>query len=95
MPIELYSGWLVKDGGSLGSAKKRFCVLSLLAENSLQLDYYVDAEMTQKKGTFLLATDCNFTKLSDTKFKISLAGGSRIQGRYAVIQSMHYDNRFE
>ena len=29
MPIELFSGWLVKDGGALGSAKKRYCVLSL------------------------------------------------------------------
>ena len=90
MPIELYSGWLVKDGGSLGSAKKRFCVLSLTDQPTpplppsgtlLSLIYFVDREKTQQKGSFLLDANCNFTKLSSTKFKIAVLGGSRTQGR--------------
>jgi len=91
MPIELFSGWLVKDGGSLGSAKKRYCVLSLVYQPAppepsssgprLVLFYFVDQERTQQKGSFLLAADCSFTKLSSTKFKITLVGGSRNQGR--------------
>jgi hypothetical protein len=90
MPIELFSGWLVKDGGSLGSAKKRFCVLSLTDQPAppqppsgtlLSLIYFVDREKTQQKGSFLLDANCNFTKLSSTKFKIAVLGGSRTQGR--------------
>lgn len=75
---ELHHGWLIKDGGMLGLAKKRYFVLSLAESagtahgKNLIFDYYTDEDKATKKGTFLLSIDCKFTKLDNNKFSLLL-----------------------
>jgi len=78
----LFEGWLTKDGGALGSAKKRYCVLTVAAHGkTFMFDYYIDGEKLDKKGTFLLARDCKFTKVGQTSFSIEVSSsGSRKSG---------------
>lgn len=78
----LFEGWLTKDGGALGSSKKRYCVLTVAAHGkTFMFDYYTDADKIEKKGTFLLARDCKFTKVGQTSFSIEVSSsGSRKSG---------------
>lgn len=67
----LIEGWLAKDGGALGSAKMRYCVLSVNNERNLfTFAYYIDDLKRERKGCFELARDCDYTKTGPTKFTV-------------------------
>mmetsp|Transcript_6505 Transcript_6505/g.10944 ORF Transcript_6505/g.10944 Transcript_6505/m.10944 type:complete len:599 (+) Transcript_6505:152-1948(+) len=61
----LLEGWLVKDGNMLGSWKNRYCVLTF-KDNAFTFEYYVSDDKADKKGTFVLARNANFTKVADS-----------------------------
>lgn len=78
----LFEGWLTKDGGSMGSSKKRYCVLTVAAHGkTFMFDYYSDDDKIEKKGTFLLARDSKFSKVGTNSFSIEVSSsGSRKSG---------------
>lgn len=58
----------------MGSAKSRYCVLTLASHGkTFMLDYCADKEKIDKKGTFLLARDCKFTKVANNSFTIEVS----------------------
>ena len=73
----LIEGWLAKDGGALGSAKMRYCVLSVNNERSLfTFAYYIDDLKRERKGCFELARDCDYTKTGPTKFTVVMTNST-------------------
>ena len=89
-------GWLLKDGGRIGSGKERFFVLKF-GGDLFTLQYYANSSKTDLRGTLIINRYANFTEISDTENGFSVdvtysASGTRKSGGKVIFRAPSVDS---